>query len=217
MTPTQKFDAMLPYCDKLAKRIAKRFHRLRMQEDFVQVSRTALWECALRHTEETGDFWAFSRIRIQGACLDWVRTTSWFSRTMCKVATMRSLNHSSRLGFASGDGVDADDSYELQDRLLSNSGGVDLDGPAYGSDINPTYDEDHDFTFRDVADEQYRDHVNKRIGAATRSLPENQRKVIEAFLADKPMKDVAEELGVSPGRVSQLLSQALASLRGISV
>lgn len=214
MTPAEKFESMLPHADRLAKRIAKRFHRLRMKDDFLQVSRIALWECSLRHTDDSGDLWAYSRIRIQGACIDWIRKTSWFSRHLCKKASMLSLHNPSVMG-RSDDGSDGQ--YEILDRMFFNGNSAGLDSQAHDTDMNPTYDEDQDYTFCEVSNEQFRQHAHERLIEATRSLPEKQRKVIEAFLDDRPLKTVAEELGVSPGRVSQLLSTAIAALRVISV
>ena len=50
---------------------------------------------------------------------------------------------------------------------------------------------------------------------AVAELPERLRVVVEQyFLAERPMAEIAEELGVSESRISQMRAEALVLLRG---
>lgn len=59
---------------------------------------------------------------------------------------------------------------------------------------------------------------NRVIADALTVLPERQRRALAMRLIDeRPIKEVAEELNVTPGRVSQMVNQALDRLRAAAV
>jgi len=54
------------------------------------------------------------------------------------------------------------------------------------------------------------------LAAAVQKLPRQQRMLIElAYVEGKPVSEVARIMGVSPSRVSQVRTKALASLRAV--
>lgn len=63
-------------------------------------------------------------------------------------------------------------------------------------------------------DELLRSHLSQRMRDALDSLSARERYIVdEHIMRERHQFEVAVELGISPGRVSQLLSQALARLR----
>lgn len=83
----------------------------------------------------------------------------------------------------------------------------------------PELSEEHDYAdSTDLSDEVAsaleRQQLAKRINEALSSLDERHRKVAWEFVAlERPRNEVAAELGVTPGRVSQMKLEALAKLR----
>lgn len=197
MTQSDKFKSLLDFADKLSASLAKRYWRARQADDLRQVARIALWECSVRHVDGQGDLQAYARRRIYGACVDWLRTMSWFSRKNCKTMLMQSLQDQASAGTANYDGGDSEfDRFE----------GVTWDGEI-----------GQDSTLHAVIKEEYARRVQEAIGLAVTHLSPKQRRMVEGVLGGVPQSELARELGISQGRASQILADATARLRSLSV
>jgi RNA polymerase sigma factor for flagellar operon FliA len=163
-------------------------------------------------------FGRFAAIRIRGALTDELRTMDWASRAVRgkarEIETVRNelaatLGRTpSRDEIAQSLGVavhelDAVEADVQRASVLSIQGLTDNDGADLLSD-------------RDAGPEGLLLH-REQLGIlrdAIAELPERLRTVVEQyFFAQRKMADIAEELGVTESRISQLRSEALAMLR----
>jgi RNA polymerase sigma factor for flagellar operon FliA len=182
----------------------------------------ALVRCAASYDPSIGTtFTQFARLRVRGAVLDELRSADWASRGARRAERELTgaedrLTH--QLGrrptaaeLAHETGRDGEEIHRVRDRVqrsvvlslnaLVGDGTVGLveNIPAGG----PTQDE------AVVTNEQMR-----VLAAAVQALPERLRQVVTGyFLQERPMAELARELGVTESRVSQLRAEALVLLR----
>lgn len=164
-------------------------------------------------------FASYATTRIRGAVLDELRSVDWASRSVRRRA--RSLdetrNHlATALGripthaeVASALGLSADDVARNEDdiaraHVLSIQGSEQTDLEQLLPTAGPTPEQ--------VVEN--RERLTYMVEAVA-ELPERLRVVVEQyFLAERPMAEIAAELGVSESRVSQIRAEALVLLRG---
>ncbi len=70
------------------------------------------------------------------------------------------------------------------------------------------------FAFRDAEEEVELSDRRELLYEAMERLDDRSRQILEMWMAETPNKDIAVALGVSGGRVSQLLQNIFAELRG---
>jgi RNA polymerase sigma factor for flagellar operon FliA len=165
-------------------------------------------------------FEGYARIRINGAVLDELRERDWASRSVR--AEARRVHEATEeltatLGRAPGSreiaehlGVRVDVINRLSDDLARatvlsyEDVCADPHGPgaaAVGIDDCP-------------AELLVARELRSVLGDAVASLPERLRKVvIDYFFEERPMQEIADDLGVTESRVSQMRAEALALLR----
>jgi len=189
------------------------------RDDLASAGYTALVTAAQAYDAERGiPFGRFAAVRVRGALLDELRSMDWATRSVrararrAEVARQELTARLGRtptptelaelLGVAVGELANVDDDVQRA-AILS------LQGFAAGTaedmiaetDLNP---------------EEMLLH-RERIGYlhdAVAVLPERLRFVVEAsFLQERPLAEVAAELGVTESRVSQLRTEALALLK----
>jgi RNA polymerase sigma factor for flagellar operon FliA len=210
----------LPLVQYLVSDIAARVPRSVPRDDLVSAGMLGLAQAARSWDAERGvTFDTYARTRINGAILDELRGRDWASRSVRSSA--RQLRTAVEDLTASLGRKPSDD--EVADRMgidvtaleqlegnVARASVLSLD--AVFADLDGS-GEPHDQD--DVpADELLRRELRAVLGDAVAALPDRLRKVVvEYFFDERPMQDIADELGVSESRVSQMRAEALILLR----
>lgn len=192
------------------------------RDDLTSAGLTALVQAAHGFDAERGvPFARYAATRIRGAVLDELRSVDWATRSVRRRA--RDLDET-RTRLTAGLGrvpTDAEVASALgltpeevagnaedlaRASVLSLEGGSDAEGASYAETlVSPT-----------LSPEQAIEHQEQLtyLVEAVAELPERLRIVVEGyFLAERPMAEIAEELGVTESRVSQLRAEAMVLLR----
>jgi RNA polymerase sigma factor for flagellar operon FliA len=209
----------LPLVGHLVRELLNRLPSHVNRDDLTSAGMYALVTSAKSFDAERGvPFGRFAAIRIRGALTDELRTMDWASRAVRgkarEVDTTRN-ELAARLGrtprkdeIAAAMGVkisdlDAVDADVQRAAVLSIQGLTENDG----ADLLPTTEAGPEGLLL----------RREQIGLlhdAIAELPERLRTVVEQyFFEQRKMIDIAEDLGVTESRVSQLRSEALAMLR----
>jgi RNA polymerase sigma factor for flagellar operon FliA len=161
----------------------------------------------------------YANARIRGALLDELRSRDWASRSVrararrMQVATQELRERLGRtpteVEVAAAADLDPVVASQVRDDV-ARAALVSLEGlvPEEGGDVPlPSAEPDPETT---ILDREQRGYLVDAVAA----LPDRLRAVIVGyFFEERPLQDVAAELGVSPSRASQLQSEALALLR----
>ena len=187
------------------------------RDDLASAGSLALVLAAQAYDAETGvPFARYAALRIRGALLDELRSMDWVSRgarqrarrvsTTADELTSKLGRTPSReeLAEAMGSSVaDVDAARGDADRRI-------LSIEAYDSAIADTVTEPSIGPEENVLVNEKMQHLH----AAVRALPERLRYVVEQlFFHDRPVVELAEELGVTQSRISQLRTEALALMK----
>jgi RNA polymerase sigma factor for flagellar operon FliA len=189
------------------------------RDDLTSAGLAALVQAARSFEEGRGvPFTRYASTRIRGAIIDELRGIDWASRSVRRRA--RQLDEtrsrlSTELGRAPSDaevaaaaGLSVEE-INANDEDVSRASVMSLQG--FGEtpidDVLPTR----------VPSPEDRLEQRERIGYlvdAVALLPERLRTVVEAyFFEERPMADIAEDLGVTESRVSQMRAEALVLLK----
>jgi len=187
------------------------------RDDLASAGMLALVQAARAYDPTLGvPFSNYARTRIRGAILDEMRGADWAPRSVRSRA--RDVNRTTealtaRLGrrpaaeeVAAVLGIGVDD--VRQARADLDRSVLSLD--AFGGTLDETLPQ------ADPTPEDRLLHSERLayLRAAVEALPERLRTVVTAvYLQDRPMAEVAAELGVTESRVSQLRAEAMALLR----
>ena len=211
--------AHLPLVGHLVREMLGRLPSHVSREDLVSAGMAALAGAARSFDPGRGiPFGSFATTRIRGALLDELRGLDWASRsvrTRARRVDTAQQELTAALGrtptqpeLAATLGVGVDDLKTIDDDV-QRAVVLSLQGFAAGTaeDLVPE---------RTAGPEDLILH-RERIGYlhhAVTALPDRLRKVVTAYFFDeRPMNDIAEELGVTESRVSQLRAEALVLLR----
>ena len=190
------------------------------RDDLVSAGLMALVKAANGFDASRGvPFSAYAATRVRGAVLDELRGIDWASRSVRRTARSLDATRSElavALGRTASDaevatalGISLDEVTRNSDDLaraqvLSLQGSEDLDLEGLLPSAGPT-----------PADLLLHRERLQYLVEAVAELPERQRTVVEQyFLAERPMAEIAAELGVTESRVSQIRAEALVLLRG---
>ncbi|UDY24080.1 sigma-70 family RNA polymerase sigma factor [Nocardioides sp. Kera G14] len=189
------------------------------RDDLTSAGLTALVQAAKAYDAERGvPFERYAATRIRGAILDELRSVDWASRSVRRRA--RDLEETrtrltSALGrtpsvaeVASALGMSVEEVAANEDdvaraQILSLHGAT----TASLDELIPT---------RAPSPEALLEHQEKLVylAEAIEELPERLRIVVQDyFFAERPMADIAAELGVTDSRISQMRAEALVLLR----
>lgn len=190
------------------------------RDELVSAGYTALVQASRTFDPARGvPFGRYAATRIRGALVDELRTQDWASRSVRVRARRRDEAHDALVAtlrraptpeeLAAHMGVDVAQLAATNDDLhravvLSLQGfGTEVDTEGLVTSPEPS------------PDEQLVQH--ERVGYlldAVAELPERLRQVVEGyFLQERPMQEIAEELGVTESRVSQIRAEALVLLK----
>jgi RNA polymerase sigma factor FliA len=189
------------------------------RDDLTSAGLTALVQAAQAYDPERGvPFERYAATRIRGAILDELRSVDWASRSVRRRA--RDLEEtrtrlSSTLGrtptvaeVASALGMSVEE-VAANDDDVNRAQVLSLQGTTTSSldELLPT---------RAPSPEQLVEHQEKLtyLVEAIAELPERLRVVVQDyFFAERPMADIAADLGVTDSRISQMRAEALVLLR----
>ncbi|WP_225755722.1 sigma-70 family RNA polymerase sigma factor [Actinotalea sp. Marseille-Q4924] len=187
------------------------------RSDLVSAGHLALVRAARSFDESTGvPFARYAALRIRGALVDELRSMDWVSRGARQRArrittltdeltgTLGRTPSRNELAEAMGVAVEEVDVARgaAETRVLSIEG---FDGSIADTVATTTMGPEESLL------------VNERLqflGAGVAALPERLRYVVEQlFFHDRPVSDLADELGVTQSRISQLRTEALGLLK----
>jgi len=210
----------IPIVHSVVAEIAMRVPRFVGRDELLSAGMLGLAQASRSWDPSRGvPFDRFARIRIRGAIVDELRSRDWATRSVrtggrAMLAATDELR--SRLGRPPTDG-------ELAVRLGCDAAEVsrlrhDLDRATVLRYDSLTDDVDHtggDAIRVEGPDTALLDgELRECLHDAVRALPERLRGVILGyFFENREMQDLAQELGVTPSRVSQMCAEALALLK----
>lgn len=215
----------LPLVRHVVFQVAVHFPRHVDRDELATAGALGLVEAARRYDESRGvPFDRFAAQRIRGAILDAVRAADWAPRSVRTLA--RKLEQveqqlATKLGRVptSGEkadalGIGADGLRRLQDRMF-RSVVLALEYEVTDADEELTLvdvlADDHN---KEPAEELESRELHSYLRDAVHLLPERHRLVVVGyFLEGRRSEDLAQLLGVTESRISQLRSEALAMLR----
>ena len=210
----------LPLVGHIVRDMATRVPGHVGREDLMSAAMLALAQAAASYDPERGvRFSSYAGTRIRGAILDELRSLDWASRSVRRRARQVDDARNSlavSLGRIATDaevaaalGITVSELAAHQDDL-SRAAVISLDGFEDGTaeDMLPTAGP----TPLEVLEDRER---LAYLHDAIDQLPERLRLVVRGyFFAERPMAEIAAELGVTDSRISQLRAQAVALLRG---
>ncbi|GAA3253280.1 sigma-70 family RNA polymerase sigma factor [Dactylosporangium siamense] len=211
--------AHLPLVGHLVREMLNRLPSHVSREDLVSAGMAALAHAAKGFDPSRGiPFGSFATTRIRGALLDELRGLDWASRsvrTRARKVETTQQELTATLGrtptpteLAEALGI-APDELKTIDDDVQRAVVLSLQGFAAGTaeDLVPERTPGPEDL---ILHREKIGYLHHAIGA----LPERLRQVITAYFFDeRPMNDIARELGVTESRISQLRSEALVLLR----
>lgn len=216
----------LPLVGHVVNQVAVQFPRHVDLGELTSAGTMGLVEAAYRYEEDRGvPFRHFAGHRIRGAILDFVRKMDWAPRSVREDARRVDKARTEIAGV-----IGSNPSNEALSEVLGLTGAelhniearasrallLSLDAPVgdgFGEEFGLSESLcDHSLVAPDEALEVREMHGYLRDAVA--SLPTKHSIVVrKTYLEDVPAQDVAEELGISVSRVSQLRTEALEMLR----
>lgn len=214
----------LPLVEHIVLRMASGFPRHVDRTELTSAGILGLVEAATRYDEARGvPFSSFAGRRIRGAVLDLVRSADWAPRSVRAAARSTEISEqalASKLGrtptteeLAPEVGMSPDELEQLRSRV--DRGVVMALDKAYGEDAGvPLVATLTDPRAVDPVDAIQGTEQLAYLRDAVAHLPERHREVIVGyFLEGRTSEDIAESLGVTQSRVSQLRADALEMLK----
>jgi RNA polymerase sigma factor for flagellar operon FliA len=211
--------AQLPLVGHIVREFLTRLPAHVHRDDLSSAGMAALVQAARSYDEERGvPFTRYAATRIRGAIIDELRGIDWASRSVRRKAReLEETRHrlATQLGrppsdaeVASASGMSIEE-IGANDDDVSRASVMSLQG--FGDspidDVLPAR----------APSPEDRVEQNERIGYlidAVAELPERLRAVVEGyFFAERPMADIAAELGVTESRVSQMRAEALVLMK----
>lgn len=221
----QLIEQHLPLVRHVVFQVAVHFPRHVDREELATAGALGLVEAARRYDESRGvPFDRFAAQRIRGAILDAVRAADWAPRSVRTLARkLESVEQrlATELGripttheTAEALGMKRDELSRLQDRMF-RSVVLALEYEVSDSEEDLTLvDVLSDSTTREPSEELEVRELHSYLRDAVRLLPERHRLVVVGyFLEGKKSQELAQLLGVTESRISQLRSEALVMLK----
>lgn len=210
----------LPLVGYQVAELLRRVPSFVQREDLASAGALALVQAAKSFDPEQGvPFHRFAIYRIRGAMLDELRSMDWATRgarqrtkqleEMTQTLTAARGRAPTREELAFALGVEVDQVESAQQDAARRV--VSIDSPM-GEDDNRTLELVDDKLSPE--DRVLDDERMVYLRASVQALPQRLRFVVEQiFFEEKPIQDIADALGVTQSRVSQLRSEALAMMR----
>ena len=213
----------LPLVEQVVLRVSSSFPRFVDRGDLISAGTLGLVEAALRYDAERGiPFGGFAVQRIRGAVLDVARSADWVPRSTRELArdaeqathelAVEHREMPDERQVAERLGVEPGDLRRMQERITlgvtrSLDRGGDLD---HGEDADQMVDR----TAPSIEELLENTELHGYLRAALDSLPERLRIItVGLYLENRTFDELAELLGVTPSRISQLRSDAIDMIR----
>lgn len=201
-----------PMVRRVAYRMARRYPRSVDADDLVHIGMLGLIDAVDRYEGDRAEsFTAYARIRIQGAIVDEMRKSDWVPRSVrdrsnalkrAKEQLVEQLGRNpTHPELADHLGVDENRLNEILKTadvrvLVSTEEGGDDDSTVGATLIDASADIDEIVARR---------HESEQVRQVLQSMPERERLIVELYYyRDRNFKEIAEILGVTESRVSQL-------------
>lgn len=206
----------LALVDEALRRLQRRLPSHVDRDDLAGAGRVALVQAARQYDPDLGPFPPFAVRRLSGAMLDELRREDWATRSVRREGRRRRAGVeelSARLGrtpsreeVAEAVGVSAaalsrHEADTLQAVITSLEVLLEAGGEPVGEDAAPV-------------DAVLAVERSAQLHEAITTLPPRTRHAVRGrYLDERPLRDLAVELGVTESRVSQLCSEGVAALR----
>jgi RNA polymerase sigma factor for flagellar operon FliA len=189
------------------------------RDDLVSNGLTALVQAAQAYDESRGvPFERYAATRIRGAVLDGLRAIDWASRSVRRRARDLDETRSRLAGVLSRTPTDSEVAQAAgvtEQELKANQEDI-ARAQVLSLQASSTTSLDELLPTRAPSPEALIEHQEQLtyLVEAISELPERLRKVVEDyFFAERPMADIAADLGVTDSRVSQMRAEALRLLK----
>ncbi len=194
-------------------------------DDLIQVGMMGLADAISKYDSQHGaQFETYANQRIRGAILDELRSTDWMSRTTRKeqkIIEKAIQKAEQQLGKNPSEqdiANELDITLPAYQEMLFKSRGTQL---LYLEDLTGEVNGDEDFLDRYVSDSESdpihmleNQNMRQSLIDAIGLLPEREQNIMSMYYEQEMnLKEMAEVLGITDSRVSQLHSQAIARLR----
>ncbi|HEX7096230.1 MAG TPA: sigma-70 family RNA polymerase sigma factor [Acidimicrobiales bacterium] len=209
----------IPLVEHIVNRCAASMPRSVDRDDLVQVAMVGLIEAARRYDPSRGvAFSTYAGRRIEGAIVDMLRSESWAPRSVLsnrrdmEAAAARLCARLRRAATA----AELANELGLDVRQLDQWRSTMARGTLVSLDANrPGLVADNLADDRPSTEDLIvRRDLRERVRACLSSLPERHRYVVVGHvLEERPMHELADQLGVTRSRASQLKSEAIHLLR----
>ena len=192
------------------------------REDLASAGALALVQAAQSYDEAQGvPFHKYAIFRIRGAMMDELRSMDWATRgarqrtkqleEMTASLTQAQGRPPTKEELAQALGIDVEKVEAAMADASRRVVSIDNTGNSEDEDARTIELVDESAT---PEDQVLGDERMVYLRAAVKALPQRLRYVIEqAFFEERPIQDIAQELGVTQSRVSQLRTEALALMR----
>jgi RNA polymerase sigma factor FliA len=217
--PALLAEEYVPLVAHLVRELSARIPASVDRDDLRSAGLVALVTAARAFDSSLGvPFSAYATTRVRGALLDELRSIDWASRAVRR----RSRDiEATRQRLATALGAFPDDAAVAQSLGLTKAEVARTDADVSRAAVLPLHGVDH--SIADVlpavtpgpADVLERNEEMSYLVDAISELPERLAIVVRGyFLEERPMAELAAELGVTESRISQLRAEALVLLRG---
>jgi RNA polymerase sigma factor for flagellar operon FliA len=220
----QLVDSHLPLVEHLVLRVSANFPRHVDRSELVAAGSLGLVEAAMRYDADRGvPFGRYAARRIRGAVLDAVRSADWAPRStrqLARQADAATQAFAARHGRTPTDeelsielGIDADELVEMRGRVHR---GVVQSLEPRGTEDEGTSPLDRLFDrSASGADEVLEtEELKGYLRSALQHLPERHRIVVVGhYFEQRSFEELADYLGVTPSRISQLRADAVEMIK----
>ena len=217
-SPDRLVQAHMDLVRKIAWHLHGRVGRMAEIDDMLQVGYMGLVDAAQRYTPRQGaTFAAYAAIRIRGSIIDFLRASSSLCRaTIVMQQKMRAatLKLEQQL-------MRAPEKAELAAEMGITLTELEDWNTQFGASQIKSLDEvytDHSMLFSDgarsVEDKMQNDEMRRLLRRALEKLPQREALVLQLYFVEElNVYEIAEILGVTTGRVSQIKKSAVTRLR----
>lgn len=203
---------------KIAWHLHGRVGRMAEIDDMLQVGYMGLVDAAQRYTPRQGaTFAAYAAIRIRGSIIDFLRASSSLCRaTIVMQQKMRASMHKLEQLL-----LRTPEKHEIATDMGLTVAELEDWETQFGASQIKSLDEvytDHSMLFSDAArsveDKLQQDEMRKMLRRALGQLPEREALVLQLYFVEElNVYEIADILGVTTGRVSQIKKAAVGRLR----
>lgn len=203
---------------KIAWHLHGRVGRMAEIDDMLQVGYMGLVDAAQRYTPRQGaTFAAYAAIRIRGSIIDFLRASS----SLCRATIVMQQKMRASMQKLEQQLLRTPEKHEIATDMGLTVGELEDWETQFGASQIKSLDEvytDHSMLFSDAArsveDKMQQDEMRKMLRRALGEIPEREALVLQLYFVEElNVYEIAEILGVTTGRVSQIKKAAVGRLR----